>query len=74
MCPLYYKLLISDILSNYTYNIFFSLNDQWVEVLLFVWGIAFPMLTVSFIHTQGPELLSKYIGASEEAVRDAFER
>ncbi|KAK8392138.1 hypothetical protein O3P69_017623 [Scylla paramamosain] len=29
---------------------------------------------LNFITVKGPELLSKYIGASEEAVRDAFER
>ncbi|CAG0899824.1 unnamed protein product [Darwinula stevensoni] len=29
---------------------------------------------VSFISVKGPELLSKYIGASEEAVRNVFER
>ncbi|XP_071524127.1 LOW QUALITY PROTEIN: peroxisomal ATPase PEX1-like [Panulirus ornatus] len=29
---------------------------------------------LNFISVKGPELLSKYIGASEEAVRDAFER
>ena len=26
------------------------------------------------LYTQGPELLSKYIGASEQAVRDVFVR
>ncbi|XP_076039978.1 peroxisomal ATPase PEX1-like isoform X2 [Oratosquilla oratoria] len=30
--------------------------------------------SIHFISVKGPELLSKYIGASEEAVRDAFER
>ncbi|XP_068236547.1 peroxisomal ATPase PEX1 [Palaemon carinicauda] len=29
---------------------------------------------LNFISVKGPELLSKYIGASEQAVRDAFER
>jgi peroxin-1 len=28
----------------------------------------------SFVMIQGPELLSKYIGASEAAVRDTFEK
>ena len=32
------------------------------------------MLKAFPTHPQGPELLSKYNGASEEAVRDAFER
>lgn len=34
-----------------------------------VWGLQCPCLCV-----QGPELLSKYIGASEKAVRDIFTR
>ncbi len=29
---------------------------------------------VNLVHVKGPELLSKYIGASEAAVRDTFER
>lgn len=29
---------------------------------------------VKFIHVKGPELLSKYIGASEKAVQDVFNR
>lgn len=31
-------------------------------------------LNVKFIHVKGPELLSKYIGASEQAVQDVFNR
>ncbi|CAL8106699.1 unnamed protein product [Orchesella dallaii] len=32
------------------------------------------IVNVKFIHVKGPELLSKYIGASEQAVQDVFAR
>lgn len=31
-------------------------------------------LNLTFITVRGPELLNKYIGASEQGVRDLFER
>ncbi|OXA58899.1 Peroxisome biogenesis factor 1 [Folsomia candida] len=38
-------------------------------------GLAIPSLVhTKFIHIKGPELLSKYIGASEQAVQDVFKR
>lgn len=37
-------------------------------------GIAASECGVNFISIKGPELLSKYIGASEQAVRNVFQR
>ena len=40
----------------------------------FLAGVLAKELAIGFIHVRGPELLSKYIGASEGKVRDVFER